>query len=81
MTLDKEGRFLPEITKWAGQEAKATDPDIIKDLGERNLLFATEPYEHDYPFCWRCDTALLYYAKDSWFIAMSKLQESLKKNN
>ena len=81
MTLDKEGKMLPEIIPWAGLGAKESDPMIIEDLKNRNLLFDTEMYKHDYPFCWRCDTALLYYAKDSWFIEMTKLKDELVKNN
>ncbi|MDD5731621.1 MAG: isoleucine--tRNA ligase [Patescibacteria group bacterium] len=81
MTLDKEGKMLPEITSWAGLGAKESDPLIIEDLKKRDLLFDTEMYKHDYPFCWRCDTALLYYAKDSWFIEMTKLKDELVKNN
>lgn len=81
MTLDKEGRMLPKITPWAGKGAKESDPAIIEELKSRGLLYKVEPYKHDYPFCWRCDTALLYYAKDSWFIEMSKLKDELVKNN
>lgn len=81
MTLDKEGKMLPEITNWAGQEAKKSDPAIIENLKERNVLFDTQMYKHDYPFCWRCDSPLLYYAKDSWFIEMTKLKGDLVKNN
>lgn len=81
MTLDKDGRFLPEIGEWAGQGAKESDPAIIEDLEKRSMLFGTEMYKHEYPFCWRCDTALLYYPKDSWFIEMSKLKNDLVKNN
>lgn len=81
MTLDKEGKMLPEITHWAGRGAKESDPEIIKELESRGLLYKVEPYKHDYPFCWRCDTALLYYAKDSWFIEMTKLKSELVANN
>ncbi len=54
---------------------------VLEYLKENNLLLKTEKYKHDYPYCWRCDTPLLYYAKNSWFIAMSKLRKELKKNN
>src|SRR5581483_9742977 len=55
--------------------------DIIKDLSHRNLLFKKEKYEHSYPHCWRCKTPLIYYARDSWYIAMSKLRDELVKEN
>ncbi len=58
-----------------------TEKIIINYLQEQKLLFRQESYKHDYPFCWRCDTPLLYYAKDSWFIKMSELREKLKANN
>lgn len=64
-----------------GKFAKEADPDITADLKMRGALFAVEPYAHDYPFCWRCSTPLLYYAKPSWFVAMSKLRDELLANN
>ncbi len=60
---------------------KDADPLIIEDLKKRNLLFKEELYEHDYPFCWRCDSPLLYYAKESWFINMQKVKKQLIENN
>ncbi len=62
-------------------KAEETEKIIINYLQEQKLLFKQELYKHDYPFCWRCDTPLLYYAKDSWFIKMSALREQLKNNN
>ncbi len=64
-----------------GKFVKEADKDIVEDLKKRNLLFAEKPYEHEYPFCWRCDSPLLYYAKDSWFIKMSELRSKLAANN
>jgi len=81
LTVDEEGRFRLDIKKWAGLFVKKADPLIIEDLKERNLLFKEELYEHDYPFCWRCRSHLLYYAKKSWFIRMTALKENLIKNN
>lgn len=81
LTVDKEGKFNPEVKKWAGMFVKEADPLIIQDLKERGILFKEEPFEHDYPFCWRCKTPLLYYATKSWFIKMSALKEELIKNN
>ncbi|HTK59678.1 MAG TPA: class I tRNA ligase family protein [Candidatus Baltobacteraceae bacterium] len=81
MTVGLDGAFIKEVTPWAGRFVKDADPDIIKDLESRGLLYKEEKYKHDYPFCWRCSTPLLYYPKDSWFIAMSKLQKELVANN
>lgn len=80
-TVNEDGRFALNIKQWAGMFVKDADPLIIEDLKNRNLLFRTELYEHDYPFCWRCKTPLLYYAKPSWFIKMTSLKEALIKNN
>ena len=76
----KELDGLPVKHKDKPTEEKTTQL-IISYLKENNLLLNTEMYSHDYPFCWRCDTPLLYYAKDSWFIKMSALREQLQKNN
>ena len=81
MTVDEQGRFKFEVKKFAGMFVKEADPKIIGDLRERGILFKEESYEHDYPFCWRCHTPLLYYAKKSWFIKMSGLKKELVKNN
>ncbi len=85
-TVSEEGLFLPSVAKWAGQPVK--DPEhpevekaIVADLKERGLLFKESPYRHDYPFCWRCNTPLLYYAKNSWMIAMTKLKDKLLSEN
>ncbi|MFA6376842.1 MAG: class I tRNA ligase family protein, partial [Candidatus Paceibacterota bacterium] len=80
LNVGEDGTFNFD-SKWAGMFVKDADPLIIQDLNERGLLFKTEPYEHDYPFCWRCKTPLLYYAKLSWFIEMTKLRGELIKNN
>lgn len=64
-----------------GKFAKAADADITEDLRARGLLYAVENYTHDYPFCWRCESPLLYYAKPSWFVKMSALRDELKRNN
>jgi len=82
-TVSTEGKFLPGVEKWAGKSVK--DPEvergIVADLEKRGLLLKTVPYRHEYPFCWRCDTALLYYAMHSWFIKMSQLRDKLIANN
>jgi len=82
-TVSKDGLFLPSVKKWAGKYVKdpEVEKEIIQDLKDRNLLLKEEEYAHDYPFCWRCDAPLLYYAMDSWFIRMSDLRKQLQDNN
>ncbi len=72
---------LQLLRKIEGKFVKDAEGDIVSDLKKRGLFYKSEMYEHDYPFCWRCKTPLLYYAKKSWFIAMSKLRKKLKENN
>ena len=64
-------------TPWDGVFVKKADPMVLRDLDERGLLFAAPRFEHSYPFCWRCDTPLIYYARSSWFIAMTKVKDRL----
>jgi len=79
--VDLEGRFIKEVKPWAGMSVKEADPLIVEDLRKSEKLYQALPYKHSYPFCWRCDTALLYYAKDSWFVKMSGLRDKLLENN
>lgn len=79
--VNGEGKFTKETGNWAGTWVKDADKLVLNDLKERGLLFAALPYEHSYPFCWRCDTPLLYYAVDTWFIKMSALRDRLVANN
>ena len=79
--VDEQGNFTKETGEWAGTFVKDADKLVLKDLEERGLLFEAIPFEHSYPFCWRCDTPLLYYAIDTWFIKMSALRDRLVKNN
>ncbi len=79
--VDLEGRFIAEVTPWAGVWVKDADPAITEDLKQRGLLLGVEPYEHSYPFCWRCDTPLLYYAKETWYIRTTAMKEQLLKAN
>ncbi len=72
---------LTENTPFAGLFVKDADPEVLKDLSSRGLLFDAPKFEHDYPFCWRCDTPLIYYARESWFIRMTDVRENLIKNN
>ena len=89
--VDEKGEMLPE-TPFAGMRAKPTedemkkgkvsaDPEVLKELSSRGLLFSAPKFEHDYPHCWRCDTPLLYYARESWFIKMTEVKDDLIKNN
>jgi isoleucyl-tRNA synthetase len=75
--VDLEGRFIAEVTPWAGIFVKDADPAITHELKERGLLLGVEPYEHSYPFCWRCDTPLLYYGKPTWYIRTTAIKEQL----
>lgn len=79
--VDHQGNFVKETGEWAGTFVKDADKLVIRDLKERNLCFAVIPFEHSYPFCWRCDTPLLYYACDTWFIEMTKVRDRLLANN
>lgn len=79
--VDKEGKFVEEVTPWAGKFVKKCDEEICAWLKENNKLFSKEKHLHSYPHCWRCDTPLLYYPKESWFVAMSKLRDNLVANN
>ncbi|MEM7539089.1 MAG: isoleucine--tRNA ligase [Chloroflexota bacterium] len=76
MTIDSRGEFKPEVT-WAGMFVKDADPHIEEELASRNQLYKSEVYEHTYPFCWRCDTPLLYYARDTWYIRTSQYRDQL----
>ncbi|MDO8558961.1 MAG: class I tRNA ligase family protein [bacterium] len=81
MTVDQEGKMITPDYEWDKMFVKDADLPIIKDLKEREILFKEELYEHDYPFCWRCNSPLLYYAKESWFIKMQDVKKDLIKNN
>jgi len=78
-TVDEQGKFTKDVPGLAGMyvKDKKTEDKIIQHLITQNSLLKTELYTHDYPFCWRCDSPLLYYARDSWFIAMSRLKNKL----
>ncbi len=78
--VDTKGE-MTEQTKWPGVFCKDADKEILMDLKERGLLFSAPKYEHSYPHCWRCDTPLIYYARDSWFIKMTSVKQKLIDNN
>ncbi|MBU2229005.1 isoleucine--tRNA ligase, partial [Patescibacteria group bacterium] len=79
--IDLEGKFTKEAGSFAGLFVKTADPRIVSDLKDRTLLYWADTIKHTYPFCWRCNTPLLYYAKDSWFIKVTAVKEKLIKNN
>ncbi len=79
--VQEDGTMPPEVTDFAGQFCKDADPGLIKKLAQDGLLLKKVPYEHSYPFCWRCDTALIYYARSSWFVRMTAVRDNLLKNN
>jgi isoleucyl-tRNA synthetase len=77
MTVLPDGTFVPEVTPWRGMFVKDADPGITQDLRARGLLFNSGEYTHTYPFCWRCKTPLLYYARESWYIRTSAYRDRL----
>jgi len=81
VTVNREGKFIAEVEPWAGKFVKSADKEIIKYLEENGILYKAQTITHTYPFCWRCDSPLLYYPLDTWYIAVEKLKESLVKNN
>ena len=78
--VDEKGNMTPQ-TPYAGMFVKKADPEILKDLDKEGRLFDAPKFEHDYPFCWRCDTPLIYYARESWFIKMTAVRDDLVRNN
>jgi isoleucyl-tRNA synthetase len=80
-TVGLDGHFLENVKEFAGMYVRDALVPILKDLTEKGKLYAKQTITHSYPFCWRCKTALIYYAKDSWYISMSKLRSELVANN
>mgnify|MGYP000877655501 CR=1 FL=1 len=78
--VDEKGE-MAESTPFAGLFVKKADPEVLKDLDARGLLYDAPKFEHSYPHCWRCDTPLIYYARESWFIKMTAVREDLIRNN
>ncbi|HLF00514.1 MAG TPA: isoleucine--tRNA ligase [Anaerolineales bacterium] len=77
MTVDERGQFVDAVKPWRHMWVKDADPLIMRDLDDRGLLFRAETYLHTYPFCWRCGTPLLYYARSTWYIETTKFKEQL----
>jgi len=80
-TVDQLGNFTAEAGAWAGKNIFSANKEIIRDLKDRQLLMKQENYKHSYPFCWRCDTPLIYYALDTWFVKITDIKERMLKNN
>lgn len=81
MTVAPDGTFLSDVRPWAGQFVKDADPLIVKDLQDRGLMFRVGRIKHTYPFCWRCSTPLLYYARPTWYIRTSQKKDRLVELN
>lgn len=79
--VDAEGKFVESVEPWAGMFVKKADPKILEYMKENNILYKSEKFTHSYPHCWRCNTPLLYYPKDSWFVRMTSLRDKLLENN
>lgn len=79
--VDREGKFVDCVEPWKGMPVKKADPKIIEYMKEKGILYKSEKFTHSYPHCWRCDTALLYYPTDSWFVRMTSLRDKLLENN
>jgi isoleucyl-tRNA synthetase len=77
MTVNDQGAFVQEVRPWRGMFVKDADRLIVQDLDARGLLFRSETYTHTYPFCWRCDTPLLYYARSSWYIRTTQYKDRM----
>ncbi len=76
-TVAPDGAFIPEVTPWAGMWVKDADKLIKKELKSRGLLYKAEDYVHNYPFCWRCHTPLLYYARATWYIESTRYRDKM----
>ena len=81
MTVAPDGTFVEAVTPWHGIFVKDADPLITRDLQSRGLLFKAGTYTHTYPFCWRCDTPLLYYARNTWYVRTSQFKQRLVELN
>jgi isoleucyl-tRNA synthetase len=79
--VDVQGKFTSEVTPWKGIFIKDADEDILEDLKKRGLLYKRGEVTHTYPFCWRCDSPLIYYARRSWYIRTTAYKDRLLKNN
>jgi isoleucyl-tRNA synthetase len=76
-TVAEDGTFISDVRPWSGKFVKDADPLITDDLDARGLLYRVETYTHTYPFCWRCDTPLIYYARGTWYVRTTEYKEQL----
>ncbi len=76
-TVGADGKFIDAVTEWRGVWVKDADPEITRDLKRRGLLYKQARYAHTYPFCWRCGTPLLYFARDAWFIRATEYRQKM----
>lgn len=81
MTVDEKGQFIDAVKPWRGMWVKDADPLITRDLDDRGLLYQAGTYLHTYPFCWRCGTPLLYYARSTWYIETTRYKKLLNDLN
>jgi len=81
LNVGPDGCFTKEVKKWAGRFVKDVEDEIISELEKRHLIYKKESIRHSYPFCWRCDTPLLYYAKNSWYIKTTAVKDKMLNNN
>ncbi|MCM3004497.1 isoleucine--tRNA ligase [Priestia koreensis] len=79
--VDEKGHYTSDVPMFEGRFVKDCDVDVVRYLADQGLLYHKEKYEHSYPFCWRCDSPLLYYATESWFIQMTAIKDQLIENN
>ncbi|MGB8657386.1 MAG: isoleucine--tRNA ligase [Candidatus Zixiibacteriota bacterium] len=79
--VDEKGEFTSEVTPWKGTFVKDADEGIMEDLKKRNILYKRQRYAHTYPFCWRCGSPLIYYARKSWYIRTTAYKDRLLENN
>ena len=79
--VDLEGKFVDSVEPWKGLFVKKADPKILEYMKEQGTLYKSEKFTHSYPHCWRCDTPLIYYPRDSWFVKMTSLRDKLLENN
>jgi isoleucyl-tRNA synthetase len=79
--VDEEGKFKPEVKGFGKHSIEGSNTEIVNDLKDRNLLFKIQKYQHPYPFCWRCEERLIYYAKKSWYIRTSEVKADLLRSN
>ncbi|MBX4384108.1 class I tRNA ligase family protein, partial [Mycobacterium tuberculosis] len=79
--VNEKGRYVQQVAPLANKRVKESDVTIIQMLAQQNLLYSKRKYEHSYPYCWRCDNPLIYYAMEGWFIRTTDVKEKMIDNN